>query len=175
MTTAIWREEAIGRQHNREGFDCADGDLNDFLRRYARQSHDLGAAKTFVAIDVADNKTILGFYSLAPTSLDYHQTPEAVRRRLPRHDVPGFKLARIAVGLSMQGQGLGGQLLLSAGRRCLQVAAQVGGMMLVIDARNDRAADWYRKYGAIPLADVGHTLVLPLATIEMALREVGQF
>ena len=69
MTLPGWHEEAIAKKHDRKAFDCGDADLNDFLHRYARQSHDLGAAKTILAIDDADGKTILGFYSLAPASL----------------------------------------------------------------------------------------------------------
>ena len=81
--------------------------MNDFLQRYARQSHESGAAKTFLAIANVDNKTILGFYSLAPGALAYADTPETVRRGLARHDVPGFRLARIATDLRFQGQGNG--------------------------------------------------------------------
>src|ERR1017187_9878402 len=45
-------------KHDREAFDCGEEALTEFLRRYARKSHDLGGAKTFLAIDDADNKTI---------------------------------------------------------------------------------------------------------------------
>ena len=112
---AAWHEEPIGKKHDREAFDCGEEALNHFLRRYARKNHELGGAKTFLAIDDADNKTVLGFYTLSPASVDYTRTPEIVRRGLARHDVPGFRLARLAVHRSAQGQGLGGQLLLSAG------------------------------------------------------------
>ena len=54
-----------------------------------------GAAKTFLAIHNADDKTILGFYSLAPGALTYADAPETVRRGLARQDVPGFRLACI--------------------------------------------------------------------------------
>jgi GNAT superfamily N-acetyltransferase len=170
VTSLSWHEEPITRKHDRSTFDCGDPALNAFLQRYARQSHDQGAAKTFLAID--DNtKAILGFYSLAPASLAYHRAPDAMRRGLARHDIPGFRLARIAIDRSHQRQGLGGQLLLAAGRRCLQIAASVGGTILIIDAKNDRAAAWYASYGAVPLLDAAHTLVLPLATVERALNE----
>ena len=52
-------EEAITRKHDRAAFDCGDAALNEFLLRYARQSHDQGAAKTFLAIDDA-SRAILG-------------------------------------------------------------------------------------------------------------------
>ena len=85
------REEAISKKHDRESFDCGEEALNEFLRRYARTSHELGGAKTFLAIDHADNKTVIGFYSLSPASVGYARTPELVRQGLARHDVPGFR------------------------------------------------------------------------------------
>jgi len=103
--------------------------------------------------------------------VDYARTPEIVRRGLARHDVPGFRLARLAVDLKWQGRGIGGQLLLAAGRRCLLAAAEVGGVVLVIDAKNERVAAWYASYGAVPLLEASLTLVLPLATVEAALRK----
>jgi GNAT superfamily N-acetyltransferase len=170
-----WHEEPISRKHDREAFDCGDETLNEFLRRYARKSHERGGAKTFLAIEDAGNKSILGFYSLSPASVDYARTPEMVRRRLGRHDVPGFRLARLAVDHRFQGKGIGGQLLLAAGRRCLLAAAEVGGVVLVIDAKNERVAKWYASYGAVPLVDAPLTLVLPLATIVAALKKVVRY
>jgi GNAT superfamily N-acetyltransferase len=85
---------------------------------------------------------------------------------------PGFRLARLAVDRSLQGQGMGGQLLLAAGRRCLLASAEIGGVVLVIDAKNERVAGWYASYGALPLLDAPLSLLLPLATIEAALKKV---
>jgi GNAT superfamily N-acetyltransferase len=169
-----WHEEPIQKKHDRDEFDCGEGALNEFLRRHARKSHDLGGAKTFLAIEDGDGKTIHGFYSLSPASVDYARTPEIIKRGLARHDVPGFRLARLAVNIKSQGQGLGGQLLLAAGRRCLSAAAEVGGVVLVIDAKNERVAKWYASYGAKPLLDAPLTLLLPLATIEAALQKPGK-
>jgi GNAT superfamily N-acetyltransferase len=169
-----WHEEPIGRKQDREAFDCGEKALNEFLRRYARQNHESGGAKTFVAINDADNKTVIGFYSLSPASVDYARTPEMVRRGLARHDVPGFRLARLAVDRRLQGQGIGGQLLLAAGRRCLLASAEVGGVVLVIDAKNKRVAEWYANYGAMPQLDAPLSLILPLATIAAALKKAGK-
>lgn len=169
-----WHEEAISRSHDRKAFDCGDPDLNIFLQRFARQSHELGGAKTFAAIDDTDGKSILGFYSVAPAALSYQRTPAIVRRGLAQHEVPGFRLARLATDLRMQGKGLGGQLLVAAARRCIRAAREVGGVILVIDAKSDRAAVWYASYGAIPLQDAPRTLVMSLATFEADLDVVGK-
>ena len=169
-----WSEESISRKHDRKGFDCGDESMNTFLRLYARQSHDAGGAKTFVAVDPSDTATILGFYSVAPGALAYADTPETIRRGLGRHEVPGFRLARIATHVRYQKRGLGGQLLAAAARRCLRAASEVGGVVLIIDAKNDRAANWYRSYGAVSLAERPLTLVMALATFAAELEATGQ-
>jgi GNAT superfamily N-acetyltransferase len=175
MNRTAWHGEPIAKRHNREAFNCGEEALNEFLRRHARKSHDLGGAKTFLAIDDSNNETILGFYSLSPASVAYSVTPEAARRGLARHDVPAFRLARLAVGSKVQGQGIGGQLLLAAGRRCLLASIEVGGVALLIDAKNERVAAWYASHGAVPMLDQPLTLLLPLATIEAALKAAGKF
>jgi len=174
VSAPVWHEEPVGKTHRRQHFDCGEAALNEFLARHARQSHAMGGAKTFLAIDDADNQTILGFYSLSPADIAYARTPLTVRRGLARHDVPCFRLARLAVDRRVQNRGLGGQLLLAAGRRCLWAAAEVGGVALLIDAKNDRVAAWYASYGAVPLADAPLTLLLPLASIEAALKAAAR-
>jgi GNAT superfamily N-acetyltransferase len=174
MNLPSWHEEPIAKRHDRDAFDCGDPSLNAFLRQHARQSHDKGAAKTFLAISDDDNKTIMGFYSLSPASIEFARTPDAVRKGLARHDVPVFRLARLAVHKEWQGRGLGGQLLLSAGRRCLLVAEEIGGVAMLIDAKNQRAAQWYASCGAVPMLDAPLSLLLPMATIRTALEKAGK-
>jgi GNAT superfamily N-acetyltransferase len=148
--------EPISKGHKRDTFDCGDPDLNAYLKTFARQNHESGGAKTFLAIDDADG-CVLGFYSLTPTVADYDQTPESIRKGIARHDVPGYRLARLATDMSVQGGGLGSQLLLAAGKRCLRVAAEAGGVALFIDAKNERAAAWYETLGAERLVGVPDT------------------
>jgi GNAT superfamily N-acetyltransferase len=169
MSLPPWHEEPIAKSHDRASFDCGEPALNEFLRRHARQSHQRGGAKTFVAVEDASPSKILGFFSLAPASLSFERTPAVVKRGLARHDVPVFLLARLAVVRSAQGAGLGGQLLVAAGRRCLRAAEQVGGVALLIDAKDHPAAEWYARFGAIPLLDAPLSLLLPLQTIRTAL------
>lgn len=169
----IWHEESIGKHHDRSDFNCGDEALNQFLHRHARQSHEKGGAKTYLAVNKSNEK-ILGYYSLSPASITYERAPEVIKRGLARHDVPVFRLGRLAVDLSAQNQGLGGQLLLAAGRRCLLVAAQAGGVALLIDAKNEHVAQWYASYGAVPLLDAHLSLLLPFKTIHAALVTAGK-
>ena len=159
---------------NQDAFDCGNAALNEFLRRHARKSHERGGAKTFLAINDGGGKTILGFYSVAPASVAYGRTPLLIKRGLARHEVPVFRLARLAVDRSVEGRGFGGQLLLAAGRRCLLVASEVGGVALLIDAKNERIAQWYAGYGALQLLDQPLSLLLPFKSIHAALISAGK-
>jgi hypothetical protein len=94
---------------------------------------------------------LVSIYSLSPASVDFARTPDVVKRGLARHDVPVLRRARLAADRKAQGQGS-------------------GGVALVIDAKNERAARWYVSYGAVPMVDAPLTLLLPLATIDVALK-----
>jgi GNAT superfamily N-acetyltransferase len=174
MASPEWREEAIAKKHDRKSFDCGEHALNDFLHLNARQSHKRGGAKTFVAVDAGDGKTVHGYYSLSPASIKYARVPEIVTRGLGRYDVGAYRLSRLAVSVAIQGQGMGGLLLLAAGRRCLRVAEEAGGTVILIDAKNERVVDWYASYGAVSLLDAPLILVLPLRTIAAALKSAGK-
>jgi GNAT superfamily N-acetyltransferase len=169
VTLPLWREEAIGRHHDRKAFDCGTPELNLYLERYARQNHESGGAKTFVAASASEPTRILGYYSISPGAIEFARVPGALTRKLGRYEVPVFRLGRLAVSLDFQGHGLGADLLLAAGARALSVSMEVGGSALAIDSKDARAARWYARFGAVPLLDNPLQLILPLATISQAL------
>ena len=164
-----WREEPVARHHDRKSFDCGEAALNEYLSRYARQNHRSGGAKTFVAVPPSEPARILGFYTISPGAIEFARVPADLTGRLGRYEVPVFRLGRLAVDRAVQGEGLGGDLLLAAGERALAVAAEVGGVALAIDAKDDAAARWYERFGAMPLLDDPLKLILPLDVIVAAL------
>jgi len=171
MTALVWNEAPIDKQHDRPAFECGDAELNLYLQKFARQNHESGGAKCFVAAPVDAPTRVLGFYTLSPASLDYARTPALARKGLARYDVPVFRLGRLAVDRTVQRRGLGGALLLRAADRCIRVANDVGGVALLIDAKNNRAAQWYESYGALRLEDAPLSLVLPLSVAADALAQ----
>jgi len=165
-----WREEALARRHDRAGFDCGVRELNEYLQRYARQNHEGGGAKTFVAVDQEKPNAVLGYYTISPGAIGFAKTPVSITKKLGRYEVPVFRLSRLAVSRSAQGLGLGGDLLLAAGERALAVAEEVGGVAVAIDAKDERAAAWYERFGALRLVADPLKLVLPLDTIRATLH-----
>ncbi len=170
MTAIAWQEAVIAKEHDRGAFDCGDADLNIYLRRCARQNHEIGGAKCFVAAPVDEPTRVLGFYILSPASIEYARAPTIVKKGLARYEVPVFRLGRLAVDRTVQGRGLGTALLLRAGERCIRVAGEVGGVALLIDTKNDSVARWYAENGALALADAPLSLVLPLSVVADALK-----
>jgi GNAT superfamily N-acetyltransferase len=160
-----WREGPITRRHDRKSFDCGSPELNEYLDRYARQNHETGGAKSFVAVPVAEPAKVLGYYSISPGSIEFARIPAELTKKLGRYEVPVFRLGRLAVSRPMQGRGLGGELLLAAGSRALRVAMEVGGVALAIDAKDAKAARWYERFGALQLLDDPLKLILPLSVI----------
>lgn len=175
MTFANWREETISKKHNRKDFDCGHDDLNNFLAKYARQAHESGASKTYVAVDTGDGKTIFGFYTLSPAQIDFNSAPELVRPAGGgRHPIGGFLLGRLAVSKQVQGRGIGGELLVAAAQRCIKVSSQVGGSLLLINAKDQQAAKWYKSFGAVELPKAPLRLVLPYSVFIEVMKQAGK-
>jgi GNAT superfamily N-acetyltransferase len=174
VAVPAWREEPISKKHDRKGFDCGQDELNTFIAQYARQAHEGGSAKTYCAIDVADGKTIFGFYTISPGQVEMHQVPLAARPAGGgRHAFSGFRLARLAVAKAYQGQQLGGHLLARAIGRCKKVSTEVGGTALLIDAKDEKGAAWYGLYGAVALDDRPLSLVITYAEFDKARVAAG--
>src|SRR6516165_5348756 len=101
----------LTRAHNREAFDCGEETLNDFLRTKARKWAESGMGVTRVALPTHDDPTIVGYYTLAASSLDRSALPGL--KSGPRQ-IPVILLGRLAVDVKYQGQGIGDRLLLHA-------------------------------------------------------------
>lgn len=155
-------ERLEGRRHDRNSFDCGVAPLNDYLRTLASQHHRDGIATTHVLYEDDAPSRILGYYTLAAAHLELVDLPAAEQRRLPRHPVPAARLARLAVALHEQGNGLGEALLQDAIKRCLDLRGQLGVRLLVVDAKDARAAAFYRLHGFRDTTDRALTLYLPL-------------
>jgi GNAT superfamily N-acetyltransferase len=159
-----WRIERLSDAHDRSGFSCGQPLLDDFLKKLAGQYDRRDFARTFVAVQPPD-ATVQGYYTLSGGSLDLSVLPEAVRKKLPRHPVPVAHLGRLAVTQSAQGQKLGKLLLLDALRRCSQSSAEIALYAVEVVAIDDKARDFYLKYGFTPLTDDAHHLYLSMKAV----------
>jgi len=146
--------------HDRQAFDCGRQELNDWLRQVARQHQDKGLSKTFVAVRDNAPERICAYYALTLAELENRHLPEAWRKKMPRR-IPGVRLGRLAVDKPNQGKGLGELLLVDALTRARRIFTEAGGIGLFIDAIDERAADYYRRFGFQPSPDNPLLLFLP--------------
>ncbi len=73
-------------------------------------------------------------------------------------------MGRLAVDQSFKGSGLGAALLADALRRA--ATAEIAAYALVVDAKDETAAQFYAYHGFIALPQQPLFLFLPLATIK---------
>lgn len=115
----------------------------------------------FVALDVEER--IAGFYTLASTSVFLADLPAEILKKLPRYpSFPAVRMGRLAVDEAYKGQGLGGAMLADALLR--PARAQIAACALIVDAKDEPAAAFYRHHGFVALPLSALTLFLPLAS-----------
>ncbi len=166
-----WLIEPIRRDHARDGFDCGNADLDDFLRRYARQSESLSIARTLVAVR-SKELIVRGYYTMRNGQVEVARLPQDETKRFPRYPVPVVHLARLAVDRSARGQGLGEFLLLHALGRALAASRSIAAFAVEVVAFDEAARGFYLKYGFKALVDDSLHLYLPMRTVEK-LFEMG--
>lgn len=151
--------EPIAGYHRTAAFDCGEEALNEYLRRFAHANHQAGFSRTFVCCDVS--QAVLGYYTLTASQVLHENAGERLAKGAARHPIPVALLARLAVDKSVQGRRLGQSLLLDAIRRVLGAADELGIRALLVHAKHDRAADFYRRHAGFETLP-GDPLVLYL-------------
>lgn len=155
------RVTPLESRHEVNAFDCGNDDLNEFLRATAGQHQRKFISKTYVLADDDAPNEVMGFYTLAVRKMVPKEVlPAEMARKLPR-EVPGFSLARLAVRSDLKGLHHGEYLLVHAMDRAARVATEIGGYALFVDAKDGASANFYRKYGFIPLPDNPLVLCFP--------------
>ncbi len=132
-----------------ESFDCGDEALNNYLKRHAwnnQQKSSIGV--TYVAVEELFPGAVIGYFTLAASSVPRDSIPKKYVRGLPAYDVPMILLARLAVDRRLAGRGLGRALLAEALKVSLNVSEQIGCRCVIVDAY-PAAIDWYGRYGFI--------------------------
>jgi predicted GNAT family N-acyltransferase len=162
---SAFRIEPLGRQHDRAAFSCGVPALDRYLWTQARQDADKKLAAVFVL--TADGRTVAGYYTLSQYSVELDKIPEETARKLSRYpEIPTTLLGRLAVSTAFRNRDLGSFLLMDALHRALLNSRQVASYAVVVDAKDENAAGFYRKYSFIKFPTVPNRLFLPMATIE---------
>ena len=154
--------QPLAATHDRAMFGCGVPALDRYIREQASQDVRRRVGNCFVAIEAA-TQSLAGYYTLAASSIPVIDLPAAETKRLPRYPVlPATLVGRLAIDTRYRGQHLGAALVVDAIQRTANADAAV--FTLLVDAKDDAAAAFYRHLGFTSLASRPMTLFLPIAT-----------
>lgn len=164
--TAPFYVEVLGPNHARDGFSCGTPALDHYLVRQASQDMRRRVSACYVATEVSSGRTA-GYYTLAAGSVPLTDLPEALAKKLPRYpSVPVARVGRLAVDQAFHGKKLGGALLADAADRAAR--SEVAVPALIVDAKDDAAAAFYRHHGFELLGGESRRLFVPLERFRAA-------
>jgi GNAT superfamily N-acetyltransferase len=119
-------------------------------------------------VALTDGNRIAGYYTLASASLLLGDLPDSIGKKLPRYPtLPAVRMGRLAVDQAYKGKGLGSALLADALDRVAR--SEIAAYALMVEAKNEAAAAFYRYHGFVPLPDSPLALFLPLAVVRQGL------
>jgi ribosomal protein S18 acetylase RimI-like enzyme len=157
-----FRLEALSEAHDRAAFRCGVEALDRYFREHATQDVRRRMSNCFVAVERTTGD-VAGFYTLATSGVSYTELPPSIAKRLPRYQlIPAIQLGRLAVDLRYRGHNVGSGLLADAAFRSAR--ADPAAFTLLVDAKDENAAAFYRKHGFESLTGRPLTLFLPIAT-----------
>lgn len=152
--------------HDLAEFDCGNDELNAWLKRHAASSQKADLARTYVALD---GSTIAGYVSLTTGSVRPEDAPRRMARGMPRYPIGTILITRLAVDVSYQRQRLGSRLLAEALRKAVAASDAAAARLVVVDAIDVDAANFYRRWGFIEAPDNPNRLYRKVADIRASL------
>jgi N-acetylglutamate synthase-like GNAT family acetyltransferase len=160
----------LTKQHNRKTFNCGTPVLNEYLNNSARQHIDRGISRTYVLTDENSTTDIIGFHTLTLSEV-YAPKSSKLYNKYP-HKLPVLKIARLAVDIQYQGRGVGGFLLSDVMKKAIQANEVAPIMGVVVDAKDQKAKEFYLPYGFIEAGgkDDEFYLFLPMKVIKEAMQ-----
>lgn len=158
---APFRIEPLGKRHDRSAFCCGVEALDRYLIHHAGQEARRRIAATFLLVEEGGER-IAGYYTLSATTIRLGALPPDIAKRLPKYPgIPATLLGRLAIDQAFRGQGLGEILLVDALKRTLR--SEIATFAIVVDAKDEHAVTFYKRYGFTPLLDTERKLFLPTA------------
>jgi len=162
----VFRIEPINAGHNTKDFDCGEADLNGFLSRFALKNNNRDIGRTFVAVRPGES-SVVGYYTISSGTVTFDQLP--ANFKLPKYPIPTAHMGRLATDLTVQGQGLGEALLFDALKKAELASQEIGIRVVELIALNQRAKEFYMRYGFQELVDDPLRLYLAIETVRQAL------
>jgi len=162
--------EPLAASHSLDGFESRVVSLDAWLGAHAAHAQAMRTARTFVWH--TGDQRVVAYFSLAAHLVVRADLPRRIGRGSP-DTIPAVLLARLALDRSLQGEGLGGELLWDALTRAVAASAIAAARVVVVDAIDERASSFYRHHGFVPVPGDPHRLVQKISDISKSLSVTG--
>ena len=114
-------------------------------------------------------KRIAGIYTLSSASIVLDELPDEIVKKLSRYPtVPAVLIGRLARDANFSG--VGKLLSLDALARSFQHSDEVAAAVVLVDAKNDQAREFYTRYGFVAVTQTPNRMFLPMKTVEKLLK-----
>lgn len=155
-----YRVEPLRDSHVLDRFACGKAPLDEWLTQHARSATSQ-STRTYVLVD-ADNDSIVGYFAIAPHLVERDAVPPRIGRGTPRQ-IPAILLAKLALDQRSHGTGLGRVLLVRALEKIVDAGKHAGGKLVVVDAIDDEAAEFYAHHDFERAPGNAHRLLMKMS------------
>lgn len=155
----VRRPERFDGSHKLTGFSSGSNELDFWLREKASLAHRRNTARTYVS---CTGDEVVAYYAIAAGSIIRTDLPRSKRFEMPNHPIPLILLARLAVDLRYQGQGLGTKLVLDAIGKAIFIGQHAGVFALATNAIDENAISFYQSLGFLKSPGDATLMLFPL-------------
>lgn len=167
MSLPLSAPEPLSATHDVSAFSCGKPSLDRWLQTRALGNQEKGFTAVMV---VHESGRVIGCYGLAPTSIVPAQLPRSIRTGQPPDPIPCLLLGQLATDESWASRGIGTGLLKHALQRCVAASFLIGGRALMVNAVDDEASAFWRRWGFLPSRGDPMTLFRSMSDIAASLQ-----
>ena len=139
-----WSIEALLKSHPRRNFESGSSDVDQWLKKSALQSQKKHLTTTKVLLD--EERTVVGYYTLAFSEVDFSDLPADLVKSLPHRQLPVSVLAWLGVNRPYQGRGFGRRLLATSLVDCYEASQTFAFIAVILDCIDEQAKRFYRQF-----------------------------
>ncbi len=169
-----WKVEPLAAHHSRAAFDCGQSALSDWIKQLASQFEARDLARIYVLVG-GDDPRVWGYYSISTCQIYHEGLPAKDSKGLPKKmGIPAALIGKLAIDKSLHGQKIGGVLLWDALRRIRDLSTNIGIRLIVVDAIDQRASDFYLHFKFSKFLDEPGRLFMPISVVRRLVAEDDQ-
>jgi predicted GNAT family N-acyltransferase len=165
--------ELLAPHHDKVAFSCGNEQLDRYLQSTATQDKKKNIAIPYVIYD-KERQRIIGYYTLSMSGINLEALPQEISKKLPKYPIIGVTLiGRLAVAQDYKGFGWGKLIIMDTFQRSLNISKATGSFAVVVDAIDDDAVRFYKRFDFKNFPDRPDRLFRTMKSISQIFDSIG--